>query len=239
MAIPLNKGERIMSKEKGSNKLEALPQDIKDDLHYLILQNRSGHQIKKQLEKKWAGDSRLIKADRGTYDAYLTLHKSELEKDENIRKKLVESEMEPFKELEALKSTIESGDTTTVKDQLNVLQDACKKRLEFVVQQQARGFSSPQYESVYVQYLKLLKELLDKTMQYRKEVEEEKDNKTEDIMNTFMQKMIEAVQRVWRKRHVDEQEIEALNSDLSEEFNTIVKDTLEEHDFYNKVQHKL
>lgn len=215
---------------KSSNKLETLPADIKDDFHYLILQGNSGHRIKGLLEKKYAGDNRLVDADRLTYDSYITMHKPELENDETTRKSLLDSTKESFDQMKDLQNAIATGNDNSIKDQLDRMTAICAKRLEFIWAQQARGFSSPQYENVFVQYMKMLQIFMDKAVQYRKEIESEKDNMSESILNTYEQKFLSAVQNNYKKIH-GENKLEEFNNLMSESIIDVVKKTLEEHGY--------
>jgi len=206
---------------------EELPEEILKDLHFLIRSGKSAASIKTALEKKFTDT--MPKISKATYHRYIAENKDRLIKEYEMEKELGQTAKDSLDALQDVQNAIASGSNDSVKAQLDSLHKFCAKRIDFIMEQQSR-FASPQYENASVQYVKLLQVILDKTIQYRAEVEGQKHEQFRDILLTIVEKVGTRVRMIYEELH-GKDKLEDLIMGLDEKFMDVVDEALMEHGF--------
>lgn len=154
------------------NKLEDLPIDARIELDGYFKRNLPVNKIKTLIEKNWIGKTSELPANYMTYKSYFELHKNRLLQERAKEISDAQQNAKDFRDLSGMTDEIANGNTPEFKDKYQEILDFIEDRLAFIQEQQSQGFSSPQYETVMVQYAKAKKEILEKLEDYKTEVDE-------------------------------------------------------------------
>lgn len=186
-----------------TTKLEQLPDNMKSILNALVKAGFGSQKIKTEFEKKFPSYQNLIPAGRTTYQAYINAHYDELQSEVKAEQAITAALREDGQAVIDTADSVLGNTSGSVRQQLESLKQFVIRRIEFLEQYQAMGLPSAQLENTMASYASSLRAILEKTIEYGKELSREEDNQVDLVLESFMLECLTTVVEVYKKIHGD------------------------------------
>lgn len=186
-----------------STKLEQLPDNMKAVLNALVKAGFGSQRIKVEFEKKFGAFSDILPAGRTTYQAYINAHYDDLQAEVKAEQAMTNALREDMQASVDTTTSLLGSDNSSVREQLENLKQFVIRRIEFLEQHQALGLPSAQLENTMASYATSLRAILEKTIEYGKELSKEEDNQVAVVLESFMLECLTAVVAVYKSIHGD------------------------------------
>lgn len=184
-------------------KLEGLPDEIKKTLNNLIAAGFGSHKVKTELEKKFPTFNDILPAARGTYQHYIDQHLDTLLAEATLQSATVDAIADGFANAVNFADAVLGGDNASKKEQIENLKDFMVSRIQFLQRAQGTGIPSAQLENTIASYVNGVRTLIEKSIEYGAELNQEDENQVEIYMESLIEELIENTLNIYKDFHGD------------------------------------
>lgn len=210
-------------------KLDMLPDEIKSVLNGLIKSGFGSFKAKLELEKKFPSYNDVLPASRGSYQTYIDNHIDALMAEAAVEQAAVDAVRQGLQQAVNLADSVLGDDNASKKEQIENLKAFMVGRIQFLERSQSTGIPNAQLENTIASYVNGVRTLIEKSIEYGQELNQEDENQVEVYMESLIDEFLENIVEIYKTLHGDNklQEFEiALSNKLAE----ILKSALQEKD---------
>lgn len=184
-------------------KLDNLPEHMREMLNAFIKIGYGSQKIKTEFERKFPQYDDILPASRGTYAAYVHNHYDAIMQDAGVAQAAIDAVRQGLEQAVDLADSVLGENNASKKEQIESLKAFMVGRIEFLQRAQSTGIPNAQLENTIASYVSGVRTLIEKSIEYGQELNQEDENQVEVFMESLIDEMLENIVEIYKTLHGD------------------------------------